>query len=72
MDDSLLYTKKVKDLHEKGLSLRQIAKVLSEMKIITKSQGNRWHQEMVRKNSSIYQILLTTDRLGAFYTLSAY
>ena len=39
----------VKDLHDKGLSLRQIAKVLNEMKIATKGLGKRWHQEMVRR-----------------------
>lgn len=48
----------VKELHEKGFSLRQIAKVLSEMKIVTKGKGKRWHQEMVRR---ILQSISSTD-----------
>lgn len=39
----------IKELHEKGLSLREIAKILEEMKIVTKNLGRRWHQEMVRR-----------------------
>lgn len=39
----------VRELCEKGLSLRQIAGVLNEMKIVTKGKGKRWHQEMVRR-----------------------
>ena len=39
----------VKDLHEKGLSLRQIARVLSKMEIATKNRGKRWHPEMIRR-----------------------
>lgn len=45
----------IKELHDKGLSLRQIATILSDMKIVTKCQGKRWHQEMVRR------ILLHSD-----------
>lgn len=48
----------VKDLHDKGLSLRQIAKVLSDIKVATKNKGSRWHQEMVRR------ILLNLDSTG--------
>ncbi len=39
----------VKQLHEKSLSLRQIAMVLNEMEIVTKNRGKKWHQEMVRR-----------------------
>jgi hypothetical protein len=39
----------VQKLHAQGLSLRQIAKILSDMKVATKNRGRRWHQEMVRR-----------------------
>lgn len=48
----------VKDLHDKGLSLHQIAKILNDMKIVTKERGKRWHQEMVRR---ILQSISSTD-----------
>ncbi len=48
----------VKDLHQKGLSLREIARILSEMKIATKCRGKAWHPEMVRR---ILEFINSTD-----------
>ena len=39
----------VKDLHGDGLSLRQIARILNDMKVATKCLSNGWHPEMVRR-----------------------
>lgn len=39
----------IKELHDKGLSLREIARFLSKMKIATKCRGKAWHPEMVKR-----------------------
>jgi transposase len=41
--------KVVSRLRQKGLSLREIARILNEMKISTKCRGKAWHPEMVRR-----------------------
>jgi hypothetical protein len=38
-----------RDLHDKDLSLREIAKTLSTMGIPTKCNGARWHPQMVSR-----------------------
>lgn len=45
----------VQQMWQQGLTLRQIAKNLSAMGVPTKCNGQKWHQEMVRRllNSSI-------------------
>lgn len=42
-------TATVCELHRQGLSLRSIAKVLSDMKIPTKCRGKSWHPEMIKR-----------------------
>jgi len=37
------------DMRAKGLSLREIAKILTQMKIPTKERGKGWHPEMVKR-----------------------
>lgn len=37
------------EMSAQGLSLRQIAKVLNQMKIPTKCRGKSWHPEMVKR-----------------------
>jgi hypothetical protein len=39
----------VAELRSQGLSLRQIARVMSQMKVPTKCNGQAWHPEMVRR-----------------------
>lgn len=39
----------ISQLRDKGLTLRQIAQVLTDMKIATKCRGKAWHPEMVRR-----------------------
>lgn len=41
--------KAIFQMHEEGLSLRGIAKCLTEMKIPTKCRGKSWHPEMVKR-----------------------
>ena len=41
--------KVIKEMQVQGLSLRQIAKNLSTMKIPTKENGKKWHPEMIRR-----------------------
>ena len=41
--------KTIKEMKSQGLSLRQIAKNLSTMKIPTKENGKKWHPEMIRR-----------------------
>lgn len=41
--------KAIKEMKSQGLSLRQIAKNLSTMKIPTKENGKKWHPEMVKR-----------------------
>ncbi len=44
----------VRELRERGLSLRQIASTLSTMGIPTKCQGQKWHPQMVSRILTIY------------------
>jgi len=44
----------VKELHAQRLSLRQIAKVLNQMKVPTKSRGKSWHPQMVKRILDFY------------------
>lgn len=37
------------EMSAQGLSLRQIAKVLNQMKVPTKCRGKSWHPEMVKR-----------------------
>ena len=39
----------IRELHEKGLTLRHVCKILTKMKIPTKNKGKKWHPEMVRR-----------------------
>lgn len=39
----------IKELHAQKLSLRQIAKILTQMKIPTKCRGKSWHPQMVKR-----------------------
>lgn len=39
----------VKQMHDQGLSLRQIAKNLSVMGVPTKCDGKKWHPEMIKR-----------------------
>jgi hypothetical protein len=39
----------VSQLRKSGLTLRQIAQVLSDMKVPTKCHGESWHPEMIRR-----------------------
>lgn len=44
----------IKELHVQKLSLRQIAKVLNQMKIPTKCRGKSWHPQMVKRILDFY------------------
>ena len=39
----------IKNLYDKGLSLREICKIMSEMKIPTKNKSRKWHPEMIKR-----------------------
>lgn len=39
----------IKELHSQKLSLRQIAKILNQMKVPTKCRGKSWHPQMVKR-----------------------
>lgn len=39
----------VRQMKDEGLSLRAIARCLDQMKVPTKSQGKKWHPEMVKR-----------------------
>lgn len=39
----------VNELHARGISVRHIARILNQMKIVTKCQGKAWHPEMIRR-----------------------
>lgn len=39
----------IEDLRSKGLSLRQIAQFLTQMKVPTKLRGRGWHPQMVKR-----------------------
>ena len=41
--------KSILKMRETGLSLRQIAKVLDELKVPTKNKGRGWHPEMISR-----------------------
>ncbi len=41
--------KSILQMRETGLSLRQIAKVLDELKVLTKQKGKGWHPEMISR-----------------------
>ena len=41
--------KVVKEMGTQGLSLRQIAKNMSYMKIPTKENGRKWHPQMIKR-----------------------
>lgn len=41
--------KAIKDMADKGLSLREICKILTTMKIPTKNKHRKWHPEMLRR-----------------------
>jgi hypothetical protein len=37
------------EMHRQGLSLRQIARILTQLKIPTKCRGKSWHPQMVKR-----------------------
>jgi hypothetical protein len=39
----------IKQMKQEGLSLRAIARCLSQIKVPTKNRGKKWHPEMVRR-----------------------
>ena len=39
----------ISEMHQQGLSLRQIARILTQMKIPTKCRGRSWHPQMVKR-----------------------
>ena len=39
----------IRELREQGLTLRKIAKILSDMAVPTKKRGKAWHPEMVSR-----------------------
>lgn len=41
--------KAIKDMTDKGLSLREVCKILTTMKIPTKNKHRKWHPEMIRR-----------------------
>ncbi|MDZ4661054.1 MAG: recombinase family protein [Pseudomonadota bacterium] len=41
--------KAIRELREKGMSLRQVAQYMSSTGVPTKRRGQQWHPEMVRR-----------------------
>jgi hypothetical protein len=39
----------ISELHQQGLSLRKIARILNDTRVATKNHGKGWHPEMVRR-----------------------
>ena len=48
--------KAVVDMHQQGMSLRQIAKFLSQIGVPTKQRGKAWHPEMIKRILSNHSV----------------
>ena len=54
-------------MKQEGLGLRAIARCLEQMKVPTKSQGKKWHPEMVKRILVLAEIkedLLSVSNIG--------